>query len=144
MKVKVNFDNKLSEEKAEFWLHEMTPKLRRITQDLSGNKTLIWCYQEDEIIPVNFEEIYLIESNNRKTYVYTQKKQYEYKGPLYEIEEMLPSDFIISSRSATFNFQKIDHLEVAVNSGIDVILDNDLRVQIARRKFKELKRRLGL
>ncbi|MCZ3675069.1 LytTR family transcriptional regulator DNA-binding domain-containing protein, partial [Lactobacillus crispatus] len=42
------------------------------------------------------------------------------------------------------DYQKIDHLEVMDGGNIDVIMKNQMRVQISRRKIKDLKERLGL
>ena len=52
--------------------------------------------------------------------------------------------FIEASRSAIFNYRKIDHLEILGSGMIDVILENQMRVGISRRKIRILKERLGL
>lgn len=40
MKIKLNIDPGLSEEKAEFWLNKMTDKVRRITEELKEEQDL--------------------------------------------------------------------------------------------------------
>lgn len=144
MKVKFNIDNQLSEERAEFWLKRMTDKFSQLGKELSGDQDMIWCNYGDEIVPVKFENIYLIQIENEQTLIYDGTQSYRYKGRLYQIKNMLPHDFLTASRSAIINYRKIDHLEIIDGGNIDVIMKNQIRVQISRRKIKDLKERLGL
>lgn len=86
----------------------------------------------------------LIEVVADKTYVYTLAEQFEYKERLYKVKEQLPYDFFTASRSSIINYHQIDHLEMVEGGNIDVILKNERRVQISRRRIKDLKARLGL
>lgn len=144
MKVRFNIDNQLAEESAEFWLKKMTNKFSQLGKELSGEQDTIWCSYDDEIIPVKFENIYLIQVEQEQTLIYDKTQSYRYKGRLYQVKNILPHNFLIASRSAIINYQKIDHLEVMDGGNIDVIMKNQMRVQISRRKIKDLKERLGL
>ncbi len=64
--------------------------------------------------------------------------------PLKEVKAILNNDFIEASRSAYFNFKHIDHLVLLNDGAIDVVLTNQERIAISRRKIKNLKERLGL
>ncbi|WP_232815501.1 LytTR family DNA-binding domain-containing protein [Lactobacillus crispatus] len=144
MKVKFNIDNQLAGESAEFWLKKMTNKFSQLGKELSGEQDTIWCSYDDEIIPVKFENIYLIQVEQEQTLIYDKTQSYRYKGQSYQVKNILPHNFLIASRSAIINYQKIDHLEVMDGGNIDVIMKNQMRVQISRRKIKDLKERLGL
>ena len=48
------------------------------------------------------------------------------------------------SRGAIVNNHFIDHLEIINTGNIDALLENGLRVQVSRRRIKDLKERLGL
>jgi len=63
---------------------------------------------------------------------------------IYQVKNGLSSDFIEVSRSAIINYRFIDHLKIVSNGNIDAVMKNGLRVQISRRKIKNLKERLGL
>ena len=80
MKVKFNIDENLPEEKAEFWLHKMTDKISQIANELTNKKEFIWCFHRGDAYPVKFSEIYLVQVENEKTYVYTEQDTYLYKG----------------------------------------------------------------
>ena len=144
MKIKFNIDENLSEEKAEFWLRKMTDKISQIANELTDKKEFIWCFRRGDAYPVKFNEIYLIQVENEKTYVYTEQETYLYKVRLYQVQKVLPSDFVTASRSAVLNYHQLDHLQILSDGNIDAVLKNKMHVQISRRKIKELKERLGL
>ncbi|AHA97754.1 LytTR family DNA-binding domain-containing protein [Lactobacillus johnsonii] len=144
MEIRFNIDQNLSKEKAEFWLKRMTTKVKRAVKDLQTEQEFLWGYQESEAYPIEFSQIYLIQVENEKTYICTKDGSYQFKGRLYQVKDSLPSDFIEASRSAIINYRFIDHLEIISNGNIDAVMKNGLRVQIARRKIKNLKERLGL
>ena len=144
MKIKFNIDENLSEEKAEFWLRKMTDKISQIANELTDKKEFIWCFRRGDAYPVKFNEIYLIQVENEKTYVYTEQETYLYKGRLYQVQKVLSSDFVTASRSAVLNYHQLDHLQILSDGNIDAVLKNKMHVQISRRKIKELKERLGL
>lgn len=144
MKVKFNIDENFPEEKAEFWLKKMTDKISRIAQELNAQQDFLWGYREGDAFPIKWTEIYLIEVVNDKTLIYTKDEKYFYKGRLYQVQKLLPYDFITASRSAVINYQKLDHLKILDNGNIDAVMQNQINVQISRRRIKELKERLGI
>ncbi len=101
-------------------------------------------YKVFKLILQSAENIYLIQVEQEQTLIYDKTQSYRYKGRLYQVKNILPHNFLIASRSAIINYQKIDHLEVMDGGNIDVIMKNQMRVQISRRKIKDLKERLGL
>ena len=144
MKVKLNINSNLNEEKAEFWIKKMTTKIEQITKELNSKQDFLWCYQDRDAFQVKYNDIFLIQVENEKTQIYTQSDKYIFKERLYQIEKNLPSDFIMASRSAIINYRKLDHLKMLENGNIDAILENKIDVQISRRKIKNLKEKLGL
>lgn len=144
MKVKFNLDSQLIEERAEFWLRKMNPKVDRIAKELTNDQDVLWCYQDQKIMPVNFEQISIIQVVDEKTQIIAQQQQYVYKGRLYQVEQILPDYFLAASRSAIVNYKQIDHLELLDNGNIDAVMKNKMRVQFSRRKIKGLKEKLGL
>ena len=144
MKVEFNIDPNLSEEKAEFWLKKMTSKIKRITNELTSKQDFLWGYQDGDAYAIKFSEILVIQVEDEKTMSCTEGDVYIFKGRLYQVEKLLPSNFVTTSRSSIVNYHFIDHLEIISSGNIDAILENGLRIQVARRKIKVLKERLGL
>lgn len=79
-----------------------------------------------------------------KTKIYTADNIYLYKARLYQVKNLLPHEFIAVSRGAIINYHQLDHLQILNNGNIDAILTNKIRVQVYRRRIKDLKERLGL
>lgn len=144
MKITYHVDPNLSEERVEFWIKKLTPDITNILQKLDNNAESLWCQQGSNLIPIKYDNIYLLEVSNRKTAVFTQDQKLICHDYLSNLKSELPEQFIEASRSAVFNYQYIDHLELLNNGLIDVVLTNELRVQISRRNIKNLKERLGL
>lgn len=119
MKVKFNIDKNFKEERAEFWLHKMTNKINSIAQELNNENDFVWCYRRGDMFPVKFSKIDLIQVENEKTYVYTEENVYLFKGRLYQINKLLPADFVAVSRSSVVNYHRLDHLEILSNGNID-------------------------
>lgn len=144
MKVEFKVDPNLPEEKAEFWLKKMTSKIRRITNELKSNQDFLWGYQDGDAYMIEFSQIFAIQVENEKTMICTERDVYIFRGRLYQVEKLLPNDFVTTSRSSIVNYHSINHLEIVSSGNIDAILENGLRIQVARRKIKVLKERLGL
>ena len=58
LKVKLNIDPSLPEEKAEFWLKKMTARFERITKELNSEQDFLWCYRDADAYEINFSQIY--------------------------------------------------------------------------------------
>lgn len=144
LKVKLNIDPSLPEEKAEFWLKKMTARFERITKELNSEQDFLWCYRDGDAYEINFSQIYAIQIENEKTMICTQNQKYVYRGRLYQVQSVLPNDFIMISRGTIVNYHFIDHLEIINTGNIDALLENGLRAQVSRRRIKDLKERLGL
>ena len=144
LKVKLNIDPSLPEEKAEFWLKKMTARFERITKELNSEQDFLCCYRDADAYEINFSQIYAIQIENEKTMICTQNQKYVYRGRLYQVQSVLPNDFIMISRGTIVNYHFIDHLEIINTGNIDALLENGLRVQVSRRRIKDLKERLGL
>lgn len=86
MKVKLNINSNLNEEKAEFWIKKMTTKIEQITKELNSKQDFLWCYQDRDAFQVKYNDIFLIQVENEKTQIYTQSDKYIFKERLYQIE----------------------------------------------------------
>ncbi len=144
MKIKFNVDPNLSEEKAGFWLKKMTEKMKRITKELRSEQDFLCGYQDRDAHAIKFSQIFAIQVENEKTLICTEADGYVFRGRLDQVEKILPDNFVVISRSSIVNYHLIDHLEIIKTGNIDAIMKNGLRIQVARRKIKYLKERIGL
>lgn len=144
MKINCHVDASLDEEHGDLWIRKMTPEMQSLLNRLTNTEQVLWCSKDNDLRPINYEDIFAIQTNGRKLDVSTINDHYIYRKQLSVLKDELSEDFIEASQSAVFNFQHIDHLELQDNGTIDVILKNQQRVPIARRKIKNLKKRLGI
>lgn len=144
MKINLHVDASISEEHAEIWVKQMKPNLESMLQYLNNNNQVLWCYYDDQLKPISLNDIFIIQTDDRKLDISTQNRHYSCRKPLKEVKAILNNDFIEASRSAYFNFKHIDHLVLLNDGAIDVVLTNQERIAISRRKIKNLKERLGL
>lgn len=144
MKINFYIDPNLKDEHADFWLRNMTDHISNITSQLNLEKEILWCYQGKKIKPVNYKSILILQTVGTQIEVKTTDNVYYCKSRITQLIEQLPSQFIESARGTIINYKKIDHLELLDNGKIDVIMTNNERVQISRRKIKNLKEKLGI
>lgn len=144
MKINFHIDPNFKDEHADFWLRRMTDHISNVTSQLNQEQDILWCYQEKEIKPINYKTILVLQTVGNQIEVRTADSVYYCKARITQLIEQLPSQFIESARGTIINYKKIDHLELLDNGKIDVIMTNKERVQISRRKIKNLKEKLGI
>ena len=143
---KLNIDRECREEIIAN-VHQRTPLIdeieRMVTQD--GTQDQITGYTEDEIVMLDIREIECFTVEDEKTYaVYKKGKRYLIRKRLYELEEILPGDFVKLSKSAIANRGKIVKFKVQLSGAVDAVFESGNVECISRRCFAELKRRYGL
>ncbi|MGX6402513.1 LytTR family DNA-binding domain-containing protein [Lactiplantibacillus plantarum] len=144
MKINFHIDPNLKDEHADFWLHNMTDHISNVISQLNLEQEILWCYQDKKIKPVNYKSILVLQTVGTQIEVKTTDNVYYCKSRISQLIEQLPSQFIESARGTIINYKEIDHLELLDNGKIDVIMTNNERVQISRRKIKNLKEKLGI
>lgn len=80
-----------------------------------------------------------------KTYArYSDGSRYQLKKRLYEVENILPSDFIRINKSAIANKKKIKRFKTAISGVVDVEFKSGHTEYVSRRCFADLRRRYHL
>lgn len=95
------------------------------------------------IVPLN--EIFYVESVDKKVYIYTEDKVLTSRKKLYELEELLESrNFFRCSKSVIVNLMKITKLKPEITRNILATLSNGEIIVISRRYAKDLKHLIGV
>ena len=128
-------------------VHERTPLINEIerlvmtesvTDQLPG-------YTDDEITMLDIHEIEYFLVEDEKTFAIAKKgRRYQIRKRLYELEELLPADFVKISKSAIANRKHIVKFKVQLSGAVDAVFESGNTECISRRCFAELKRRYGL
>lgn len=112
---------------------KLIPMLKEATM-LLRNRMLDFSTKSEDIL-IDMQDIYYIQIENRKNYLYTRDKEYKImKKPLVEIFEMLNNDFAYSSQSCIVNMKHISKREKTA-----VELDNGTRLTISKKYSKAFK-----
>ena len=110
MKVNIRTIGHEAEEFADLHIQKQDDAVDRLVeyleQDLFRSITLL-CQREEKICRVSSFEIYFIETVKEKQMVHTGQETYELNKRLYELERLLPSNFIRVSKSVILNIDKV-------------------------------------
>ena len=143
---KLNIDKDCQEEVIAN-VHARTPLIDEMERLVLQNSITdqIPGYVEDEITMLAVSEIECFAVSDARTYaVYRNGTRYLVKGRLYELEDLLPGDFVRISKSAIANWKKVSKLKVQLSGAVDAVFKSGYVECISRRCFADLKRRYGL
>ena len=128
-------------------VHERTPLIDEIEKLVTkeGVNDQLTGYLEDEIKILKVDEVECFFVEDEKTYaLYSDKKKYVIKKRLYELETILPTDFIKINKSAIANSKKISKFKVLLSGAVDAQFASGYTECISRRCLVEVRRRFGL
>lgn len=105
----------------------------------------IAAYSEDEIRILPFPDIECITVLDGKTWaIDCRGNRYRLKQRLYELEALLPSNFIRINKSALANETRLERFAVCFSGAVDAVFQSGYREYVSRRCFAEIKRRYDL
>lgn len=146
MKVQLYIDEKFSEEKVIIEapaLSDAIQQLMKFAQQLGKNK-VIRGKKEEEIYLLDTAEIQRVYIENRQVWAETATGNYLLGLPLYQVLELLPTDFLQISQSEIINIKQIDHLKLTGSGLIQIAMKNGLITYSSRRYLKAIKEKLQL
>lgn len=143
MKVSINIISSELEEEVIFNVHNVQEKVTEAIELLTSSNEVIKHLlgrKEEKYYKVNVDEIFYIESIDRKVFIYTKTQTYEISEKLYVLEEQLASiDFIRISKSLLLNINKIHSFYPKLSGNLEALLTNNEKVIISRRYVANLK-----
>lgn len=99
---------------------------------------------EDRWIPVHFDDVIFMETQNRKTNVNTVQTKGTHRFNLTELELTLPSrTFIRSHRSYIININHVKEIHPDVNSTFILVMTDQSRVPVSQGYARKLREVLG-
>lgn len=109
------------------------------------NEDEIIGYLNNQIIRLDIKSIECIFTQDNKVYVaYEDKRIYQIKRRLYEIEKILPPTFIRINKSAIANTKLIARYITTITGGVNVEFKSGYTDYVSRRCFAEIKRSYNL
>ena len=136
--------DKEKEESIVITVHEKTDKIKQIEDIIYSNKYQLLAFDQEEIVPININEVFAFFTNDSKVYVSLSDKELLIKERIYRIEELLDDSFIKINQGCIVNINKILKFDSSITGSIKVVLKNGFQDYISRRELKNVKRRIGL
>ena len=136
--------DKEKEESIVITVHEKTDKIKQIEDIIYSNKYQLLAFDQEEIVPININEVFAFFTNDSKVYVSLSDKELLIKERIYQIEELLDDSFIKINQGCIVNINKILKFDSSITGSIKVVLKNGFQDYISRRELKNVKRRIGL
>lgn len=128
-------------------VHKRTPLIDKIEDMVLQENTAdqITGYLNDEIALLKTEKTECFTAENEKIFaVYENGKKYLIRKRLYELEKLLPDNFVKISRSSIANWNRISKFKVQLSGAVDAVFTSGHTECISRRCFADLKRRYKL
>ena len=145
MRVTVEQDQKENVVFAEIHCREVTEEVSRLERHIRNFDSFITAKEDGASVNVSTEDIYYIESVDKKTFIYTEKNVSTTDKRLYELEELLDNkDFFRCSKSMIVHLNKVVSLKPEITRNIRATLKNGEVIVISRRYAADLKKLLGI
>ena len=144
MKVEIRQIGPAEEEKAVISVNAMTDNIQSAIDLLENQCRTIPVVSEGKTMMCRTDQIYYIESVDKRSFVYTKAGCYETKHRLYELEELLDARFLRCAKAMIINIRKIRSVKGELNGRMRAEMLNGEQIIISRGYVKELKERLGV
>ena len=145
MKVNVELSNTYQEPYAIIYTHQVTDEIQRIIEILGENETPITALQNEEnIVVLQSDEIYMVRIENGDTIIYTQNQKYRSRKRLYELEKQLGQKFMQISKSTLIHLSYMESIEAGFNGTLLLKMKNGCQDYVSRTYLPKFKKYLGL
>jgi Response regulator of the LytR/AlgR family len=141
LKIKLTQRKEQKEIEVEIKYSEMNSKVKHLVQRMEHYDYCILGNDSGRIYKIDVEDIFYIESVDRKTFIYTRKQVFRTERKLYQLlEELEFHDFVQISKSIILNIDVLESMKVLANSRIEVTLQNGEKLNASRTYIPNIKR----
>lgn len=145
MKVRIEIDRTVTEPEIIIRFKEHSKKLEELEKlilDTTSRQTISF-YQGDKEFYLSLEDILFFETENNQVFGHTSENIYQVKLKLYELEKILPNEFLRVSKSTILNIDKIYSIDHSFTSYYLIqFYHSHKQVYASRFYYKDLKKRL--
>ena len=120
----------------------------KLTDDIEalviGSVPEIIGYGANKAIRLKTDEVTCFMVEDNKVYAVTDKEKYQLKQRLYQLEEMLPNNFVKINQSCIANIRQIKKFDTSISGTLIINFKNGYKDYVSRRQMKTVKERFGL
>ena len=145
MKVNIDISAEYKEPFAVIHTDKVTDEIRRIVDLFGSNETPVTALlNEEEIVVLKPQEIYMVRIEGGDTVIYGEKQKYRSRKRLYELADVLGKQFMQISKTTLINLSYIDSIEPGFSGTMLMKMKNGNKDYVSRKYLPEFKRYLGL
>ncbi len=145
MKVSVDISAEYKEPYAVIHTDKITKEIQRVIDVLGTEETPVTALKnEEDIVILKPNEIYMVKVENGDTVIYAKDRQYRSRKRLYELSEQLGKQFMQISKSTIINLSYMDSIEPGFSGTMLLKLKNGCKDYVSRTYLPEFKKYLGL
>ena len=145
MKARVDISPGYKEPFAVIHSDKMTDEIQRILDYISSGDVPITAFRnEEDIVVLKPEEIYMVRIEDGNTIIYGDKQIYRSRKRLYELADQLGKGFMQIAKPTLINLSYIDSIELGFGGSLLIKLKNGSKDYVTRTYLKEFKKYLGL
>ncbi len=145
MKVRIEFTEASTEDEVIIRcssLNEDVQAVQRAVAEITARHKRLAFYRGDTEYYIPLEEVLFFETDERDINMYTADNVYRTKYKLYELEELLPGNFMRVSKSAILNVNRIHSMTRSLSTCEVQFLNTYKKVYVSRYYYKPLKEKL--
>lgn len=142
MKIRIELDERLEEEEIIIKCRELNEEIVALQKQISDNMNnglQLNVFQGEVEYFLNLSEIIFFETDGSFVAVHTKKQIFSVKMRLYELEDILPGNFIRISKSAIVNVKKIRSIHKNITGASEIeFQETSKKAFVSRSYFKLL------
>lgn len=147
MKIRIELVNDLEEDEVIIRcgrVDDTIQKIHRYILEQPSSGTKITFYKQNQEFYFPLDEVLFFETEGEHIYAHTVNDAYRIKYRLYELEEILPKNFVRAAKSTIVNIMQVYSItrDLTASSLIQFI-NSHKQVYVSRYYYRELRQRLN-
>lgn len=146
MKIRIDFDENLNEEEIIIRCNKLDNTIQEIQKailDVTKTTQKYCFFKEGKEYYISINQILFFETSDKVVNVHTNDDVYQVKYKLYELEEMLPNNYLRVSKSTILNTDQIFSIDRNITASSMVqFYKSHKQVYVSRFYEKDLRKKL--
>jgi len=146
MKIKIEIEDNLTENEIVIHCNQIDENIKQIQEaivSISRTQEKFILFKEETEYYVSLNKILFFETQENVVYAHTRKDVYQTKLRLYELENLLPDNFMRISKSAILNLNHVFSITINITASSEVQFEGTHKqIYISRNYYKSMKSRL--
>ena len=145
MILKLKHESDIEEVEVQIKYDDMNDWVKRLVNKIKSCDYILLGTYEGKQYKIKIEDVFYIESVDKRTYIYCREKVYSTELKLYQVlDELGKYDFIQISKYCILNLNVLDSIQSLFNSRMEAILTNNEKVTVSRKYIPNIKKALSV